>query len=284
MRNSLWAKVSVGLLLLAVGFTLASGQVGQAYAYTHHHDYYSGWYGYYPYYYYYYYYYPSYGYCYPSYYGYYSYYYGYGCSSYSYSQPSQYQLTVRTDPSSLSSEVTGGGSYNQGTSASFSSQSIIQVSKDTRYVFSRWSGDYAGTGSTGTLTMDASKTVTAVYQLQYYLTVDAQPSTAPSPNGFGWFNAGDTATLTIPSQIVGGDGGTRLVFDQWNVDGTNVQKASVLSLQMNAPHTVMAQYKQQYFLTVSSEQGAPSGTGWYDAGSYRRSPFQLPPIQVTGLA
>jgi len=264
MRSSLWAKVAIGVLLLSAGSTLVSGQISQTYAATHHHHYYSGWYWYYPYYYYYY---PSYGYCYSGYYGSYSYYYGYGCSSYSYSQPSQYQLTVSTDPSSLSSAVTGGGSYNQGTSASISTQNIIQVSKDTRYVFSRWSGDYSGVGPTGTITMDASKTVTAVYQLQYYLTVASQPSTAPSPNGFGWYNAGDMVALRISSQIVGGDGGTRLVFNQWNMDGANSQTSPALSLQMNGPHTVVAQYKQQYYLMVSSDQGVPSGTGWYDAGS-----------------
>jgi hypothetical protein len=281
MRSSLWAKVAIGVLLLSAGFTLASGLVGQAYAYTHHHHYYSGWYWYYPYYSYYYY--PGYGYCYSPYYG---YYYGYGCSGYSsyYSQPSQYQLTLSTDPSTLSGAVTGGGSYNQGTSASFSTQNVIQVSGDTRYVFAHWSGDYSGNGVTGTLTMDATKAVTAVYQLQYYLTVSAQPTTAPSPNGSGWFNAGDTATLTIPSQVVGGDGGARLVFDHWNVDGANGQASPTLNLQMNAPHTITGQYKQQYYLMVTSAQGVASGTGWYDAGSMAQISVSTPSDPSYGVS
>jgi ribosomal protein L37E len=72
--------------------------------------------------------------------------------------------------------------------------------------------------------------------------------------------------LTVPSQTVGGNDGTRLVFNGWSVDGNN-QATSSLSLQMNAPHTVVAQYKQQYYLTVMSDQGVPSGAGWYDAGT-----------------
>jgi len=36
---------------------------------------------------------------------------------------------------------------------------------------------------------------------------------------------------------------------------------------MNAPHTVTALYGQQYYLNVQSDQGVPSGSGWYDAGS-----------------
>ncbi|MGA2784980.1 MAG: hypothetical protein ABSF09_09825, partial [Candidatus Bathyarchaeia archaeon] len=151
MRNSLWAKAAIGVLLLAVGLTLVSGQVSQTYAYSHHHSGYSSVYWYYPYYSYYYPYYYS---------GYNNYGYGY------YNQPAQYQLTVNTNPSSVSSQATGGGSYNYGSSASFSAQSVIQVSKDTRYVFKGWSGDYSGASASASITMDSSKTVTAAYQMQ----------------------------------------------------------------------------------------------------------------------
>lgn len=289
MRGSLWVKVAVVILVLVVGFTVASGEVDQAYAATNHtghsgsytgnpshghtggHShgggshygggYYSGYYPYYSYAYY-----PDYYYC-PNNYG--TYYHGTYCSSYYgsyYSSPSQYQLTVTTDPSSLSSQVTGGGSYNQGSSATVSaSQNMIQVSKDTRYVFSGWKGDYTGASLSGSITMDAPKTATAIYQMQYLLTVSAQPSNAPSPQG-GWYNAGDNVPLTVPSQTVGGSDGSRLAFNGWSVDGNN-QAGSTLNLQMNTPHTVVAQYKQQYYLTVTTDQGVPSGAGWYDAGT-----------------
>ena len=268
--------------MLGVGFTLVSGQVDQAYAYTGHsgghwgghaggyyghHGYYGGGYAYSWYY-------PYYWYC-PYYYvDYYSYY----CSNYYggyYWSPSQYQLTVNANPSSLSSQVTGGGSYNPGSTATVSaSQNVIQASQDTRYVFFHWSGDYTGASLSGSITMDASKTVTAVYQLQYLLTVTVQPSNVPSsPQGGGWYNAGDTAMLTVSSQTIGGSDGARLVFNGWSVDG-NSQATSSLSLQMDAPHTVVAHYKQQYYLTVTSDHGVPSGAGWYDAGA-------IAPIRVS---
>jgi len=279
----------ISVLLIVVGFTLVSGQVGQAYAAYHygghhgyvggHHGYYGGGYSYswyYPYYYY------SYGYCYSPYYGYYGYY-DYGCSSYSYSQPTQYQLTVSTDPASLSNQVTGGGSYNQGSTVTVSaSQNMIQVSKDTRYIFSHWSGDYTGTSLNASFTMDGSKTVTAVYQVQYYLTVTVQPSNAPSLQGDGWYNAGETVPLTVPSQIVGGTDGTRLVFNGWNVDGSN-QAGPAVNIQMSVPHTAIAQYKQQYYLTVSTSQGVPSGEGWYDAGALASINVSTPPNPSFGV-
>jgi hypothetical protein len=179
-----------------------------------------------------------------------------------------YQLTVNIDPSSLSGQVTGGGLYKQWSSVLFSAnQNLIQVSNDTRYVFSRWSGDYTGTSLSGLIMMDANKTVTAVYQAQYYLTVTVHPSNAASMNGSGWYNAGDAVTITVPTQTIGGGNGTRLVFNGWSVEGNN-QTGSTLNLQMNGPHTVTAQYKQQYYLTVNTDQGVPLGDGWYDAGTY----------------
>jgi hypothetical protein len=197
------------------------------------------------------------------------------CSYYQHYFPLQiycyYQLTVNTDPSSLSGQVTGGGLYVAGSYASFSTSQNIQFSKDTRYVFEHWiSSDqrrWSGTRSDGWIWMIANYTVTAVYQAQYYLTATAQPSNAPSMNGSGWYNVGDAAAITVPSQTIGGENGTRLVFNGLSVDG-NIQAGSTVNLQMNGPHTVTAQYKQQYYLTVNSDQGVPSGDGWYNAGTF----------------
>ena len=296
MRNSTWAKVSVGVLIVVVGLALLSGNAGQVYAYHCHSSgcYGNGWGGYggwggsyyYPYYSYYY---PYYN----SYYGYYGSYpyssssypysYGYGYGNYGYNQ--QYQLTLNTNPSSLSNAVSGGGQFTQGSSASFAAnQNIIQVSQDTRYLFSNWTGDYSGSGLTGSVTMNAAKTVTAVYQLQYYLSLNAQPSNAPSLQGSGWFNAGTSTVISIPSQVVPGTSGSQLAFTGWTVDGGMSQTGSTLTIQMNAPHTVIAQYNQQYFLTVSSDQGSVSGQGWYDAGSTAQISASTPPSPSYGVS
>ena len=213
-----------------------------------------------------------YSYCnyYWNYYGYpyYNSYYGYPYyySNY-YASPSSYTLSVNTDPSNLGT-VTGGGTYTQGSSATFSvTQNIIQVSSNERYVFSHWSGDYSGMGTTGTVTVNGAMTITAEYQHQYLLTVNVQPQSAPVPQGAGWFNAGDTATLQNAGQTIGGDGGSRLQFQGWSVDGQGPQSGPSLSVVMNAPHTVTALYQQQYYLNVETDQGVATGTGWYNAGS-----------------
>ena len=288
MARGYLPKLTIAILVLSIALVLLSAQpstVAATYgtphtsypsypsypssytpptSYTHHHwggGYYYGSY-YYPYYY------SNYGYPYSSYgYPYSSYGYPYSSYGYPYSSPSSYTLTVATNPSNLGT-VTGGGTYTPGSSASFSvSQTTIQVSPNTRYVFSHWSGGYSGVGSSGTVTVNGATAVTAVYQMQYYLSVQVQPQSAPTPQGQGWYNASDTASLQSPAQTVGGDGGSRLVFQGWSLDGQGPQSNPSLNLVMNSPHNVTALYGQQYYLNVQTDQGVATGSGWYDSGS-----------------
>jgi hypothetical protein len=299
MARGYLPKLTIAILALSIALVFVSAQPSTVAATTPPHHYYhsyhhysssyscSGYYSYYcsysyfyyPYYYspYYYsgynyssypYYYSNYGYPYSSYgYPYSSYGYPYSSYGYPYSSPSSYTLTVATNPSNLGT-VTGGGTYTPGSSASFSvSQTTIQVSPNTRYVFSHWSGGYSGVGSSGTVTVNGATAVTAVYQMQYYLSVQVQPQSAPTPQGQGWYNASDTASLQSPAQTVGGDGGSRLVFQGWSLDGQGPQSNPSLNLVMNSPHNVTALYGQQYYLNVQTDQGVATGSGWYDSGS-----------------
>ena len=274
MAREYLPKLTIALLALTVAFVLLSAQPTQVSALSgpesyyppHYHHYWWGYWWSYPYYYYYY---PSYyysSYC-PNSYNYYGYPYYYYYSGYSYScSPSSYTLTVSTDPSSLGT-VTGAGSYTPGSSASFSvTQSTVQVSSNTRYVFDHWSGAYSGVGTSGTVTMNGATTVTAEYQLQYYLSVNAQPQNAPAPQGAGWYNAGASATVQNGGQTVG-DSASRLVFQGWSIDGQAPQSGATLSVVMNGPHNVTALYGQQYYLNVQTDQGVAYGSGWYNAGS-----------------
>jgi hypothetical protein len=274
MTREYLPKLTIAILALSIALVILFAQPSTVTAaptpYAHHHYYYNyyGSYYYYPYFYPYYYgnycnYYSSYYYPYYSYSG-----YPYYCSGYNYySAPSSYTLTVATDPSNLGT-VTGGGTYTPGSSASFSvTENTVQVSPNTRYVFSHWSGDYSGVSSSGTVTVNGATAITAVYQAQYYLNVQAQPQSAPTPQGQGWYNSGDTASLQNSGQTIGGEGGSRLVFQGWSVDGQGIQSVPSLNLVMNSPHNVTALYGQQYYLNVQTDQGVSSGSGWYDAGS-----------------
>jgi hypothetical protein len=279
-------KLTIAILALSIALVFLSVQPSQVaaspairasaphiynsnpnwYNYTNDCNYYDWYYYYYGYPYYYCDYYSNYYYGYPYYYYYYGYPYYYSSYNY-YSTPSSYTLTVNTDPSSLGT-VTGGGTYTQGSSASFSvTQNTVQVSPNTRYVFSHWTGDYSGVGTSGTVTVNNAMKVTAVYQLQYYLSVNAQPQTAPTPQGANWYNAGDTATLQNGGQTIPTGSGSQLMFQGWSVDGGAPQSGSALNVIMNSPHSVTELYTQQYYLNVQSDQGSTTGTGWYNAGT-----------------
>lgn len=293
MSSGFISKLAVAVLILSVGSIFISGQSAQvAAASTPHYNCYYGYYNmtywnYYGYYYGYPYYcyngYGYYGYSYP-YYDYYGYY-GYSYPYYDYyTPPAKYSLTVSTDPTDLGS-VSGGGTYSQGTSASFSiTKGVIQTSSNTRYVFSHWSGDYSGVGNGGTITMDGSHKIVAVYQLQYYLSLGVQPQSAPLPQGAGWYGSNEPVTLTAAGQMLGGDDGSRLVFEDWSVDGKAVQSGISLTLNMDTPHSVSAIYQRQYYLTVLTDQGVTYGQGWYDEGATAQAYVSTPVSTTYGVS
>jgi len=116
--------------------------------------------------------------------------------------------------------------------------------------------------------MNGAKKITAAYQQQFKLDVGVQPQSAPLPQGTGWYNAGDTVTVTSGGQMIGsGNDRSRLVLQGWSVDGQTTQPDASLMLKMDTPHAVTAEYKQQYYLKVMTDQGSPFGEGWYDAGT-----------------
>lgn len=290
MNSRFVSRLALAVLLLSLGIIFLSGQSAQVVAsptspsssywsYWRWNSTYSCYYGYsysYSYYCYYYYGYPYYYYNYYAYPYYYDYYYDY---SY-YNTPAKYSLTVSTDPSDLAS-VSGGGTYTQGTTASFSiTKSVIQSTSNMRYVFSHWTGDYSGVGDSGSITMNAAHHIVAVYQLQYYLSVTAQSQGAPLPQGEGWYNAGDSVSLTAPGPILGSDESSRLVFQGWSVDGKSVQSGVTLNLKMDGAHSASPVYQRQYYLKVVTDQGVAYGQGWYDEGATAQV-YASTPISTT---
>jgi hypothetical protein len=106
-------------------------------------------------------------------------------------------------------------------------------------------------------------TILATYKTQYYLTVT---STYGTVNGAGWYDNGTTATATVTSGTVSGVTGVQYLFTVWSGDASGSALTSS-GITMNNPKTAIANWKTQYYLTLISTYGNPSGQGWYDAGS-----------------
>ncbi|MEM2989495.1 MAG: zinc ribbon domain-containing protein [Candidatus Bathyarchaeia archaeon] len=198
---------------------------------------------------------------------YYSYHYGYvwAYRTYYY-KVYEFYLTVNATPEGIG-PVSGGGWYKEGSTASFSAPAqAAGAAEGVRYIFDRWTGDYSGQAPFGTITMDKPKTVTAVYRTQYYLETGSSPSGLPKPGKEGWYDAGAKVPISPPQRIVSDGPAKRYVFDHWSLDGQRVDGEGI-SVDMGSPHKLIAVYKAQYYLSVSSPYGDPKGSGWYDEGS-----------------
>ncbi len=133
--------------------------------------------------------------------------------------------------------ATGAGWYSDGAMAGFSITNYIET-PDTRHIFSGWSGDFSGTSTTGTIYVDAPKTITANWRTEYLLKLNSEYGI---PAGTGWYNEGETVSISIePAQgfLV------RQIFDGWTGDFTSTQ--SNVTLTMNSPRVISAMWHTDY--------------------------------------
>jgi hypothetical protein len=146
----------------------------------------------------------------------------------------EYLLTVN----SPYGETTGAGWFNDGSNASFSVTSSIET-ENTRGYFTGWSGDSTITSPTGSLTMDAPKTVTANWRTEYLLKLD---SVYGNPTGAGWYNAGASVNISVePSQgfLV------QQIFDEWTGNSSGTEAST--KIIMNSPKVIFANWHTDYF-------------------------------------
>ena len=173
----------------------------------------------------------------------------------------QYRLTIIPGRG----ETSGDGWYdeNTGATAKATSPSLTSGGK-TRLVFSHWSGDYTSNLTTVQLTMSRSYNLTASWITEHYLTVT-------SPVGIfaeqGWHREGRTVQVKAVSPIDQGNR-TRRVFISWSGDLTS--ESTEITVSINGPKAIVANWKTEYELCVLSEYGRPSGSGWIASGETAR--------------
>jgi outer membrane protein assembly factor BamB len=134
--------------------------------------------------------------------------------------------------SSLFGNVTGAGFYPVNSIAQISVDSPLSVGEGARYVFKGWTGDFVSDAKAASVVMNSSKTLSANWKLQYYLTVD---SPYGSPKGEGWYDANSTAVFSVNPT----DGFVvRSHFLHWVDDSTSSDATS--SILMDSPKKVTA--------------------------------------------
>jgi hypothetical protein len=122
---------------------------------------------------------------------------------------------------------------------------FVSVNNVTRLKFLNWSD--GSTALNRTVELDHDITLNGNYVTQYYLHVISPVSV----NGTGWYDAGATVTLSIQSNtysmggIIGILGG-KWVFQNWSQGRSDLSSSSAVTLAMNSPQSVNAQWAPDY--------------------------------------
>jgi hypothetical protein len=186
-------------------------------------------------------------------------------SSVTWSWQTQYYLTVTSDYGNPQGE----GWYNEGTTASWS-------------VISPWPGgigiQYLADPSSGSVLMDAPKTVAVSWTTRYQLTTSVNPPNGGSvtPISGGWYDAGSVVECNATEAAGYGWAG-------WSGDLSGTERPK--NLTMNGPKSVTANFLRPT-LTVSNPSGydtptPPVGTCAYDYGVTVTCSVTSPATQFT---
>jgi hypothetical protein len=148
------------------------------------------------------------------------------------------------------------------------------VTGQTQYIWKNWSDSGAQSHSYTVPGGDA--TVTANFQLQYYLTVQG----GNSPSGQGWYNSSLTTNVTNTWiwNIVSGQSRTALTnyyLDNaaQNPSRSNTGNYTTPTITMSNYHNVTFTNLTQHYLTVTGGNNiaygtaSPTGDNWYDSGT-----------------
>ena len=157
--------------------------------------------------------------------------------------------------------------FDAGDSATFSVEAevVIPPGNDEKAVFDSW------TGGTSPATMNAPLTVTAVWHMEYLVTVDSEHGTEPAPQ---WVVEDGTYPLTIEDMETDTSGTTRWLFDSWTSTDTGnggyAGDSRQVQLTVTGPITETAVWTTEYLVTITSlygddpePLGSPTGAGWY---------------------
>ena len=166
-----------------------------------------------------------------------------------------YTVTVNSNNSTMGS-VSGGGTYEQGTTIT------ITATANSGYHFDHWND--GNTQNPRTITVNGNVTLTAYFVQNtptYTVTVNSNNSTMGSVSGGGTYEQGTTITIAATAN-------SGYHFDHWS-DG-NTQSPRTITVNSNISLTAyFVQNTQTYTVTVIYDtlKGTVTGGGTYEQGT-----------------
>jgi len=141
-----------------------------------------------------------------------------------------------------------------GSSISFSWISPVSGGTGTQFVWTSTSG--LRTSQSGTITVSSPGSVTASYQEQFYLTINANPSSGGSVSpGSGWYNAGTQVQISATAN-------SGYQFASWSGSGSGSYTGTnnPATITMNSPITETANYNVALTISANGLESSAQGT------------------------
>ena len=187
--------------------------------------------------------------------------------------PVTYTLTTAASPTAFGTVTGNTGTYTAGSPAT------ITANANPGYAFASWSGSASGSLNPLTITMDASKSVTANFVPTYTVTTTVLPAASGTITGnSGTYQSNATAMLTaVPA--------SGYSFTSWIINGVT-STTNPASIVMNGNKTVTANFAVVPTYTITATVSpAASGTITGNSGTYTaNTTANLTAVAVSGYS
>ncbi len=172
----------------------------------------------------------------------------------------QYYLAVNSG----GGETIGEGWYNHNSSTTVSATSPSGVVPDkSRLLFAGWTGDVASESTTISLKMSQPRVVNANWRLQFYLQIAHHEGSVDQQSQ--WADEGTTIVINANPVLNQIANVSRLVFAGWSGSVTSLNPR--VNVLLDQPKSLGTNWKKQFYLSIASPYGKPSGEGWHEENS-----------------
>ena len=138
-------------------------------------------------------------------------------------------------------------------------QPVVNTTQGVRAQFSGWSdGSLANPRN---ITITSNTALQAVFATEYLLSITSNGGITTQS---AWYQPQTIVAVTAvnPSNVTANS--SRLIFNGWSGDMTT--NATLLQVNVTKPVSLQANWITQYYVTIISPTGSPTGNGWYNAG------------------
>ena len=178
----------------------------------------------------------------------------------------------RLDVISAVAPASGKGWYDNGAIARIGVPGTVELDEEGRkYTFKEWQvigdGSQAISDKTHESTeviMDGPHTIAPLWNEMYLVKIDGSIG---NPSGAGYYNKGETASITIDPIYETEVGKSRFVLSGWDGIQLDDPTSSTFLTTVEEPLVLKPLWTKQYFVKANSVYGMVEGSGWYDEGS-----------------